>query len=80
MIISVHGTSINVGEPSSIKAILVNNDVGVVRLFVIRRNDSVEIHEEKDKGSTYSSAHYYTGVELDLFLKSKEKGSSCFRQ
>lgn len=78
MIISMHGTSINVGEPSSIKAILVNNDVGVVRLFVIQHNDSVEIHEVKDKGSTYSSAHYYTGVELDLFLKSKEKEALVF--
>lgn len=78
MIISMHGTSINVGEPSSIKGILVNDGVGVVRVFIIRRNDSVEIHEVKDKGSTYSSAHYYTGVELGLFLESKEKKAFVF--
>lgn len=80
MVIEINEKLINIGEHSSIKGILVNDDVGIVRIFVIRRNDPVEVHEVKYKGSTYSSAHYYTGVELDLFLESKEKEALVFGQ
>ena len=80
MVIEVNEKLINIGERSSIKGIVESNDVGIVRLFVIQRDDSVEVHEIKQPDLKYSSAHYYAGVELDFFLESREKKALVFGQ
>lgn len=78
MIIEINEKLINIGERSSIKGIIESEEAGVVRLFVIHHNDSVEVHEIKQPDLKYSSAHYYVGVELDFFLESREKKALVF--
>lgn len=78
MVISMGDTLIDIGEPSSIKGVLVNNVAEISELFIIRRNDSVESYKVKQPGEKYSSTFYYTGNELDDFLQSNERKALVF--
>lgn len=80
MVIEINEKLINIGERSFIKGILVSEEAGITKVFVIHRDDSVEICEAGHTGSKFSVAYHYTGVELDLFLETIEKKALVFGQ